>query len=216
MQAPLDKTLRNQLERAVIKARDIAELATEEELTRLSVGDKEAADYLNADQKSLRKRLRVHGRALGDLRKPSGEQATSHLVSEVAYEHWHRMLFARFLAENNLLMYEDGVTALSIQDCFDLAEEETGDSANGWRYAAQYAAKMLPQIFRIDSPVFELQFAPNYQKQLEQLLSDLPQEVFTASDSLGWVYQFWQSKKKDAVNASEVKIGADELPAVTQ
>ena len=37
-----------------------------------------------------------------------------------------------------------------------------------------------------------------------------------ASDSLGWVYQFWQAKKKDAVNASEVKIGARELPAVTQ
>ncbi|MFA7553121.1 MAG: N-6 DNA methylase [Spongiibacteraceae bacterium] len=216
MHTPLDKTLRNQLERAVIKARDIAELATQEELSRLSVGEKAAADYLNAEQKALRNRLRVHGRALGDRRKPSGEQTLDHLIGEVAYEHWHRMLFARFLAENNLLMYEDGVTALSIQDCFDLAEEETGDSANGWRYAAQYAAKMLPQIFRVDSPVFELQFAPNHQKQLEQLLSDLPQEVFTASDSLGWVYQFWQTKKKDAVNASEVKIGADELPAVTQ
>ena len=41
-------------------------------------------------------------------------------------------------------------------------------------------------------------------------------EVFTASDSLGWVYQFWQAKKKEEVNASEVKIGARELPAVTQ
>ena len=40
--------------------------------------------------------------------------------------------------------------------------------------------------------------------------------VFTASDSLGWVYQFWQAKKKAEVNKSEVKIGADELPAVTQ
>ena len=47
-------------------------------------------------------------------------------------------------------------------------------------------------------------------------MDDLPLDVFTASDSLGWVYQFWQSKKKDAVNASEVKIGARELPAVTQ
>ena len=40
--------------------------------------------------------------------------------------------------------------------------------------------------------------------------------MFTATDSLGWVYQFWQTKKKDEVNRSEVKIGADELPAVTQ
>ena len=33
---------------------------------------------------------------------------------------------------------------------------------------------------------------------------------------MGWVYQFWQSKKKDDVNRSEVKIGADEIAAVTQ
>jgi len=47
-------------------------------------------------------------------------------------------------------------------------------------------------------------------------LAELPVEVFQASDSLGWVYQFWQAKRKDEVNASEVKIGARELPAVTQ
>ena len=40
--------------------------------------------------------------------------------------------------------------------------------------------------------------------------------MFEADDSLGWVYQFWQADKKDEVNKSEMKIGADELPAVTQ
>ncbi len=52
--------------------------------------------------------------------------------------------------------------------------------------------------------------------KLEKLLASLPEAVFTASDALGWVYQFWQSKKKDEVNRSEVKIGADEIAAVTQ
>ena len=33
---------------------------------------------------------------------------------------------------------------------------------------------------------------------------------------MGWVYQFWQADRKDEVNKSEKKIGADELPAVTQ
>jgi hypothetical protein len=66
------------------------------------------------------------------------------------------------------------------------------------------------------APVFELAFAPEHQRELERLLAGLPPEVFKASDSLGWVYQFWQAKRKDEVNASEVKIGADELPAVTQ
>jgi hypothetical protein len=212
----LPSELRRQLESAVKSARDIAEQAAQEELERLSVGAKAPADYLSEEQRSLRNRLRAHGRQLGDRRKPGGEQEVSLLVSEIAYEHWHRMLFSRFLAENNLLIYEDGVTPLAISDCFDLAEEETGDSSNGWRYAANFAAKMLPQIFRVDSPVFEIELAPNHQKKLEQLLSSLDPSIFQASDSLGWVYQFWQADNKERINKSEVKIGARELPAVTQ
>ncbi len=216
MRNPLDKALRNQLEKAVEKARDIAELAAQEELQRLSVADSKAADYLTAEQRELRNRLRAHARFLGDTRNANGEQELNLLVVEIAYEHWHRMLFSRFLAENDLLMYEDGITPLAISDCFELAEEETGDSSNGWRYAANYAAKMLPQIFRNDSPVFEIEFAPNHQKTLEQLLEGLDQATFQAQDALGWVYQFWQSRRKAEVNASEVKIGARELSPVTQ
>jgi hypothetical protein len=85
-----------------------------------------------------------------------------------------------------------------------------------WELAGKLAARMLPQVFKPQSPVFELAFAPEHQRELERLLAALPTEVFKASDSLGWVYQFWQAKRKDEVNASEVKIGADELPAVTQ
>lgn len=216
MRTPLDKELRRGLESVVVKARDIAETAAAEELKRLSVPAKAPADYLDDKQRTLRNRLRAHGRVLGDIRRADGDQEVGLLVTEVAYQHWHRMLFARFLAENDLLIYEDGVTPLAIHDCFELAEEETGDRTQGWQYAARYAAAMLPQIFRMDSPVFELFLAPNDQKQLEQLLDSLDPSTFTASDSLGWVYQFWQSKRKDEVNASEVKIGAKELSPVTQ
>ncbi|NJL99827.1 MAG: N-6 DNA methylase, partial [Synechococcaceae cyanobacterium SM2_3_2] len=48
------------------------------------------------------------------------------------------------------------------------------------------------------------------------MLTDLPVAVFGAGDSLGWVYQFWQAKRKEEVNKSGNKIGADELSAVTQ
>ncbi len=44
----------------------------------------------------------------------------------------------------------------------------------------------------------------------------MPVEVFTAEDSLGWVYQFWQAERKDEVNASGDKITGETLPAVTQ
>ena len=75
---------------------------------------------------------------------------------------------------------------------------------------------MLPQIFRKDDPVLEIALPPETRSEMEDLLKGLPKPVFEADDSLGWVYQFWQADKKDEVNKSEVKIGADELPAVTQ
>jgi len=37
------------------------------------------------------------------------ETSTRLLVEEIAYQQWHRMLFARFLAENGLLMHPTGV-----------------------------------------------------------------------------------------------------------
>lgn len=213
---PLDKKLRSQLENTVKKARDIAEEAALAVLEQLGVGEKAKPSYLNDTQQNLRVRLRAHARSLGDARKPDGEQSIERLQEEVAYEHWHRMLFARFLAENNLLMYPDPdePVAISLEECEDLAADE--GAANGWELAGRYASQMLPQIFRVDSPVFELKLAPNHQLDLEKLLVSLPAEVFTASDSLGWVYQFWQANNKERINKSEVKIGARELPAVTQ
>ena len=50
----------------------------------------------------------------------------------------------------------------------------------------------------------------------EAVATGLTGEVFTSSDGLGWVYQFWQSDKKDEVNASERKIGGADLGPVTQ
>ena len=216
----LDKTLRSGLERTVIKARDIAEEAASQALKRLAVADRSVPDYFNDEQKTLRNRLRAHGRQLGDIRLDNGEQSIQKLVAEVAYEHWHRMLFARFLEQNSLLMY-DQHTMVTLQDCNDLIEEKVFRDdleqacTNGWELAGVLASKMLPQIFRTDSPVFQLQFALELQRDLETLVLGLAPEIFQAQDSLGWVYQFWQSKRKEEVNKSEVKIGADEPVSYT-
>ena len=215
MQA-LEKSLRNKLEKTIKDARDIAEDAARAALEQLGVGEPTTYPHLTEADRVLRRKLRAHGRQLGNGRNAKGEQALDRLIEEVAYGHWHRMLFARFLAENNLLMYPDpdDPVAVTLEECEDLAADE--GAQNGWELAARYAARMLPQIFRTDSPVFQLELPPEHQQKLERLIADLSPEVFTSSDSLGWVYQFWQAKKKDEVNASEVKIGARELPAVTQ
>ena len=44
----------------------------------------------------------------------------------------------------------------------------------------------------------------------------LDEAVFQADDSLGWTYQFWRVAEKESINKSGRKIGAAELPAVTQ
>ena len=214
---PLGKTLRNRLERTIKDARDIAEDAARVVLEQLSVGEATPSSHLSEQNRKLRRKLRIHGRQLGDTRHTKTEiQEIDRLVEEVAYEHWHRMLFARFLAENNLLMYPDSDDPVSVtlEECEDLADNE--GAANGWDLAARFAAHMLPQIFRFDSPVFQLILPPEHQQKLERLVANLHLDVFTALDSMGWVYQFWQAKKKDEINYSEVKIGARELPAVTQ
>lgn len=219
---PLDKALRRALEATVVKARDIAEQAATQAVKRLGVGDAKPADYLSDEQRKLRTRLRAHGRQQGDSKDANGQQSIHKLVTEVAYEHWHRMLFARFLEQNHLLMYDEH-TPLTLAECNELVQDP--DVArddlerrcqSGWELAGVLASKMLPQIFRIDSPVFELELAPEHQRSLEQLVTGLALDTFQAQDSLGWVYQFWQSKRKKEVNDSEVKIGADELSPVTQ
>jgi hypothetical protein len=216
---PLPKPLRTLLENTVKSARDVAEKGARAALAQLAVGEGRVPDYLTDGLKTLRRRMRAHGRSLGDAKAGDDTQGVQHLVWEVAYEHWHRMLFARFLAENGLLLWEQGA-AVSLDDCEALTQEADPamnlGSRTKWELAGKLAARMLPQVFKPQSPVFELAFAPEHQRELERLLAALPAEVFKASDSLGWVDQFWQAKRKDEVNASEVKIGADELPAVTQ
>ena len=212
----LDRTLRSRLERTIREARVMAETAARAALGQLGVDEQTVPAHLVEPQRELRRRLRAHGRQLGDALNGDKVQSMDRLVEEVAYEHWHRMLFARFLAENNLLMYPDpdNPVAVTLEECEDLAADE--GAANGWELAARFAARMLPQIFRLDSPVFQLALPPEHQQGLERLLAALPQEVFSASDSLGWVYQFWQADNKERINSAEVKIGARELPAVTQ
>ncbi|MGP4986441.1 Eco57I restriction-modification methylase domain-containing protein [Pseudoalteromonas nigrifaciens] len=215
MRTPLDKTLRGKLEKTVEKARDTVEVAVTEALTRLGVNDGSAPSYLSEAERKLRNRLRAHGRQLGDvLNRDTGKQETELLVNEMAYEHWHRMLFARFLEQSDLLMYDQN-THVTLDECFELAEEEP-DVKDGWELAGQLAQKMLPQIFRADSPVFEVKLSINHVNDLEELIATLDKKTFQASDALGWCYQFWQNKKKKQVNESGVKIGAKELSPVTQ
>ncbi|MDR2353256.1 MAG: N-6 DNA methylase, partial [Deltaproteobacteria bacterium] len=214
---PLDKTLRHRLDLIIMQAREVAENAARIALENLGVGNVDPPPYLNKKERELRHRLQIHGRQISDNCETTlTPREIDFLIEEVAYEHWHRMLFAKFLSENNLLMYPDPLTPISItlEECESLAH--THGATNGWELAAIFATKMLPQVFPTDTPVFDLTFPPENSQKLEKLLRDLPREIFTASDSLGWVYQLWQTAKKSKIHFNEIKIGPLELPSVTQ
>ena len=180
---------------------------------------KAAPAHLTPAQVQLRIHLRAHARALGDALHLDGSQDTGHLMIEIAYEHWHRMLFARFLAESNLLMHPDGYP-VSLADCKEDAATIKPPARSEWELAGRYASAMLPNVFRVDSPVLALQLPLETEEVLQALLAKLPATVFQADDSLGWSYQFWQAQKKEEVQRqmkqAGTKVGADELPAVTQ
>ena len=206
--------LRKRLERAIADAREVAEAGARAALETLAVHLREPYGHMGSEERTLRRRLRAHERQLGDrLSARSGTQSIDRLVHECGFEQWHSMLFARFLAENHLLMEPESGVAVTLDECEELGKDEGLDR---WGMAARFAHRMLPQVFRPAHPAFEVRFAREHQLKLEFLLESLPAEIFVATDSLGWVYQFWQSRRKDEVNRSGVKIGADELPAVTQ
>jgi len=207
---PLPSDLRKTLENTIVAARDTAEAAARAVLTTLAVERPEPFATMKEDQKSLRRALRAKARQLGGGDQPAGIPL---LVEEIAYQQWHRMLFARFLAENNLLMHPQGVP-VTLAECAELAPEE--GAADAWELAARYASAMLPGIFLAGDPAVQVRFAPESRHALEKLVGDLPPAVFTADDGLGWVYQFWQSKRKDEVNRSERKIGGADIGPVTQ
>jgi hypothetical protein len=213
----LSKPQRRQLETTIKQAREIAEEAAREAIARIGVAEAEAPAHLSDDNKALRRRLRAHARALGDARDPMGVMTTARLQDAASYEIWHRMLFGRFLAERSLLIHPELGATVSVAELRDLAKEE--GAADEWALAERYAAPGLPGVFKPDDPVLALPIAPEFSKRLRAALSSLPEEVFTADDSLGWTYQFWRASEKEAVDervTNGAKVGPHEVPAVTQ
>ena len=217
MPGPLSKEHRKQLEKATLRARVLAEQACEAALENLAVHEGKYRAHMSAAQRGLRNQLRERGRALGDVRDArSGVQDLRHVAEAAAYEHWHRLLFTRFLTENHLLITdaENGGVPVTLADCEELAAEL--GARDGHELACRFASRTLPGVFRRDDPLLALPVALEGQVELRKLLGGLPADVFTASDSLGWTYQFWQTDRKAEINNTNNKRGADEIPAVTQ
>ena len=144
-----------------------------------------------------------------------GAYEIKHLVEKLAYDQWHRLLFARFLLENNLLISPEHGVSVSLDDCEELAPVAGAERRLGRRRPLR-RRRSCPRSSAPTTRRARWSCPSRTASRSSQLVTGLPVEVFTASDSLGWCYQFWQAERKDEVNAAGNKIGADELPAVTQ
>src|SRR5207253_11213619 len=112
-------------------------------------------EHLSEEQAALRNGLRAKWRSLGGDREL--------LVGECAYEQWHRLLFARFLAENGLLLHPQYRAPVTLEDCEELAHE-LGEP-DGWSVAARFAAEILPGIFLLGSHL------PEHRERLDKKVS---------------------------------------------
>jgi hypothetical protein len=200
---------RKELEQACVRGRRAAEAASRAAIGTLGVLDESPAVHLSQEERDLRRALRAKRDQLGD----QGGQIEL-LVSECAYEQWHRLLFARFLAENNLLIHPQFGVQVTLAECDELAAD-LGEP-DSWAVAGRFAAEILPGIFRLDDPCVRLRLAAEGRLALEQIVESISADTFEADDALGWVYQHWQRERKDEVNAAERKIGGADLAPVTQ
>lgn len=207
---------RKELERAVGQGRALAEAAARVAVSHLGVADKVVAAHLSEDERVLRRALRARARQLGDRLETAevNVKPCGLLIAEVAYEQWHRLLFARFLEANGLLMHPKFEAPVSISECEELAAD-LGEP-DGWSVAARFASEIVPGVFKPSDPCAQVRLAREDLLALERVVTSLPPEVFLAEDALGWVYQYWQSQAKKDVNDSGRRVGGADLSPVTQ
>ncbi len=207
----LTKQQRAFLDTTVQKARTQSEAAAAHAIRRLTVTEARPGSHLSEPERVLRRELRSKATQLGD----SADMGMAPLlIADIGYEQWHRLLFARFLEVNGLLRHHEMGIPLTLEDCGELADELGEPDA--WSAAARFASETLPGVFRLTDPSVLVRYAREDLAALETLLASIPEESLRAEDTLGWVYQFWQTAQKKAVNESGRKIGGADISPVTQ
>ena len=209
----LNPAIRDTLKSAVQDARTAAEKGAQQALDGLAVGQAKFFPFMSAEQRELRIRLRFRARQLGDVPTLDDRYSLENLIEACGYEHWHRMLFARFLAENNLLVEPEMGVPVSLEECQEFAREQGTDT---WTWPAAMPSVCCRRFFDPRIRSWRSDLPPEHAAELQRLLTGLEREVFLGEDALGWSYQYWQAERKGAINDGGGKIGARQLAAVTR
>ena len=215
---PLSQEFRRLLQKAVLKARSVAERGARASLESLAVHEADPYKTLRPEQKEMRRELIALAKQLGDDEDPrkKGSLKIDHLSEKLAYQAWHRLFFARLLLENKLLVHPKHGVELNFEELQHFAHEDKTGLTDPWKVASDFTVQLLPGVFPPDDPSNHVDIPAREAQELRRILTDLPIDVFLGGDTLGWNYQYWQEERKQEINDSGVKIGQEELSPVTQ
>lgn len=219
----------------------VSQRAVQYEITENGYGDYDAESVngriMSPSEKSQRKAL------IDRIRNKGYEQ----VMEEVAYTWFNRFSALRFMEVNGYLpsrvrVFTDDDNNFKpqiITDAIDLAIDgldmekvyELKDDATKEEELYKYLlitqcnalSSILPKMFQKISDYTELLFPDNLLREgsvIQQMIEIIPQEDWQdAVQIIGWLYQYYNSEKKDEVFAAlkkNVKITKENIPAATQ
>lgn len=168
------------------------------------------------------------------------------VMEEVAYTWFNRFIALRYMEVNSYLsskvrVFTDENNAfkpqiideaihmelqgLDIEKVYELKEANKVDELYKYLLITQCNAlnEVLPRMFPKIEDYTELLFPDNLLREgsvVEQMISLIPEEDWQdAVQIIGWLYQYYNTEKKDEVFAAlkkNVKISKDNIPAATQ
>ena len=218
----------------------ISQRAASYEITDKDYGDASADSVLgrvmSAEEKHQRQAL------IAQIREKGYEQ----VMEEIAYTWFNRFIALRFMEVNGYLpsrvrVFTDDennfkpqilteainmeLDGLDMEKVYALKNANDDDALFKYMLIVQCNAlsSILPGMFQRISDYTELLFPDNLLREgsvIEQMISMIPEEDWKdAVQIIGWLYQYYNSEKKDDVFAAlkkNVKITKENIPAATQ
>ena len=165
------------------------------------------------------------------------------VVEEFAYTWFNRIIAIRFMEVHDyfphgfrILTSRDGayepeilknlpyvLEELDLKESVIRSLKEQNKTEELYRYVlfkqCNRLSKVFPELFKREDEYLELLLPNNLlsQDSIIRKLETIPEEDFLNDvEIVGWLYQFYNSVKKDQVFASKETITKDTLPAVTQ
>ena len=168
------------------------------------------------------------------------------VIEKIAYTWFNRIIAIRFMEINNYLPTHTRVlssitpgkkepdiitealnldldyTEEEIQEIYKYKTENQTDKLFKLLFIKQCNKlnEILPELFETIDDYTEILFNIQLSKEkniINKLITTIPEEDFTNQvEIIGWMYQYYNSEKKDKANKSKEKINKETLPYVTQ